>query len=62
MSATDTLYSELKPDIGAIADRLFDVSESLLRKRGRRSDKARMKISNYGNHGSSRQKTEVAKS
>jgi len=34
MTTTDDLYSELKPDIGAIADPLFDLSETFLRKRG----------------------------
>lgn len=34
MTSTDTLYTELKPDIGMIANQLFDLSETLLRKRG----------------------------
>ena len=34
MATTDLLYAELKPDIGAIANPLFDLSETLLRKRG----------------------------
>ena len=34
MTSTDTLYTELKPDIGMIASQLFDLSETLLRKRG----------------------------
>jgi hypothetical protein len=34
MTTTDTLYAELKPDIGIIADQLFDLSETFLRKRG----------------------------
>jgi hypothetical protein len=34
MTDADTLYSELKPDIGMIANQLFDLSETLLRKRG----------------------------
>lgn len=34
MTASENLYSELKLDIGAIADRLFDISEILLQKRG----------------------------
>ena len=34
MTSTDTLYTELKPDIGMIASQLFELSETLLRKRG----------------------------
>jgi hypothetical protein len=34
MATADELYTELKPDIGAIASVLFDLSETFLRKRG----------------------------
>ena len=34
MATPDELYSELKPDIGAIASALFDLSETFLRKQG----------------------------
>lgn len=34
MTSTDALYSELKPDIGLVANQLFDFSETLLRKQG----------------------------
>lgn len=34
MTSTDTLYTELKPDIGIVANQLFDLSETLLRKQG----------------------------
>lgn len=34
MTSIDALYTELKPDIGAIANQLFELSEELLRKRG----------------------------
>jgi hypothetical protein len=34
MSSTEDLYTELKPDMGAVANHLFDLSEVLLRKRG----------------------------
>ena len=34
MTSTDTLYTELKPDMGMITNQLFDLSETLLRKRG----------------------------
>lgn len=34
MTSTDALYSELKPDIGLVANQLFDLSETLLRKQG----------------------------
>lgn len=31
---TETLYAELKPDIGAVANQLFELSETFLRKQG----------------------------
>jgi len=34
MGTTDALYSEVKPDIEAVANPLFDFSEQCLRKRG----------------------------
>ena len=34
MPSTDDLYSELKPDMGAVANPLFDLSEVFLRKTG----------------------------
>lgn len=34
MTSTETLYSELKPDIGIVANQLFDLSETLLREQG----------------------------
>ncbi|QID16221.1 hypothetical protein G3580_00425 [Nitrogeniibacter mangrovi] len=34
MTSTDALYSELKPDIAMVANQLFDLSETLLRKQG----------------------------
>ena len=34
MSAADSLYAEIKPDIDAVATPLFDLSEVLLRKHG----------------------------
>jgi len=34
MKTTDELYSEVKPDIEAVANPLFDLSEQCLRKRG----------------------------
>jgi hypothetical protein len=32
--STDSLYAELKPDVSLIADQLFEISETLLRKLG----------------------------
>lgn len=34
MPATEELYAELKPDIGAVANHLFELSETFLRKTG----------------------------
>jgi len=34
MTNRDVLYTELKPDIAALADQLFDLSETFLRKNG----------------------------
>jgi hypothetical protein len=34
MTSTDALYAELKSEIGAVANRLFDLSEVFLRKQG----------------------------
>jgi hypothetical protein len=34
MTSTDALYAELKPEIGAVANQLFDLSEVFLRKQG----------------------------
>lgn len=34
MNSTDALYAELKPEIGAVANQLFDLSELFLRKQG----------------------------
>jgi hypothetical protein len=34
MTFTDTLYTELKPDIGTIATQLFELSETFLREQG----------------------------
>ncbi|WP_152609739.1 hypothetical protein [Geobacter anodireducens] len=34
MRTRDELYAELKDDVGAIADTLFDLSEAFIRKRG----------------------------
>jgi hypothetical protein len=35
MGVADELYAELKPDLAAVADPLFEMSEHLLRKHGR---------------------------
>ena len=34
MNSSEALYAELKPDIAAVADQLFDLSEALLRDQG----------------------------
>ena len=34
MTSSESLYAELKPEIGVIADHLFNVSEQLLKKHG----------------------------
>ncbi|MFA6228775.1 MAG: hypothetical protein WC617_01205 [Rhodanobacter sp.] len=34
MNSTDALYAELKPDIAAVADQLFNLSEAFLRDQG----------------------------
>lgn len=34
MATSETLYAELKPDIGIIANQLFELSETFLRKNG----------------------------
>ena len=34
MNSTDALYAELKPDIAAVANQLFDLSEAFLREQG----------------------------
>jgi hypothetical protein len=34
MTATETLYAELKPDVSLVANALFDMSELFLRKQG----------------------------
>lgn len=34
MTSTDALYAELKPEIGSVANQLFDLSEVFLRKQG----------------------------
>ncbi len=34
MNSTDALYAELKPELGAVAEPLFELSETLLRSQG----------------------------